>query len=356
VHARTLAACRPSRSVIRQSFDARERLGGSGGEVYDRGHLNADGFGLGWYTGEAQDPEDVTPEDLMPCVFTEVGPAWHNRNLHRLCQKIRSPILLAHVRAAGPGMGVCHCACHPFEWGRYLFMHNGQVAGYGKIRRGLLNSLSQCAHDFCIANSASDSALSFALFIDQLEDPLAPISPQELQRKLVKVIQIITRALDAAGVAETSLLNFVITDGTALAATRYACNKLPECKAASLYYASGSSFEPSTVAPEPQEASSDKCSKVSVTQVRECRAVCVHTCSPKCGCTYTRAHTHTHSLSRSLMHVCVLCAYTYIHEFLDAHTHTHTIYIYIYIYNCVCVCVYILYGSGYYYMYIYIYS
>lgn len=212
----------------------------------------------------------------MPCVFTEVGPAWHNRNLHRLCQKIRSPILFAHVRAAGPGMGVCHCACHPFEYGRYLFMHNGQVAKFGKIRRKLMDSLSPGAFDFCIANSASDSALSFALFVDQLEDPFAPISPQDLQQKLVLVIRTITRALGEAGVVDTSLLNFVVTDGTALAATRFACNKLKECKAASLYYSSGSSFEPSLAGeePEPEVADSDKgCPKVFVDKVREYRIV-----------------------------------------------------------------------------------
>jgi glutamine amidotransferase len=65
---------RPSRSVIRQSFDARERLGGTGGQVYDVGALNADGFGLGWYTNETED-------DVTPCVFTDVGPAWNNKNL-----------------------------------------------------------------------------------------------------------------------------------------------------------------------------------------------------------------------------------------------------------------------------------
>ena len=336
----TLAAdlvTRPSRSVIRQSFDARERLGGSGGEVYDRGHLNADGFGLGWYT--VPDPEAANPEDLMPCVFKEVGPAWHNRNLHRLCQKIRSPILLAHVRAAGPGMGVSQDACHPFEWGRYLFMHNGQVAGYTKIRRKLMDCLSQCAYDFCIANSASDSALSFALFIDQLEDPLAPISPQELQLKLVKVIRRITQALDEAGVVETSLLNFVITDGTALVATRFACNKMPECKSATLYYSSGSSFEPSSVASEPPDTNADDCTKVhldGMAQVCEYRilhedkrddmvivtsepltAVRADWCVCVCVC----------------VSVCVLCICVcmYMHTYIYVCIYVY-IYIYIYIY------------------------
>ena len=67
----------------------------------------------------------------------------------------RSGVILAHVRAAGPGMGVCHCSCHPFEFGRFLFMHNGQVAGFGKIRRKLMSSLNSCAYDFAIANSVT---------------------------------------------------------------------------------------------------------------------------------------------------------------------------------------------------------
>ena len=52
-----------------------------------------------------------------------------------------------------------------------------------------------------------------------------------------------------------------------LVATRYACNKLPVCKAASLYYSSGSSFEPSTlVAPESQTAD-QTCKKCFLDQV-----------------------------------------------------------------------------------------
>ncbi|EKX53757.1 hypothetical protein GUITHDRAFT_64281, partial [Guillardia theta CCMP2712] len=266
----TLAAdvvTRPTRSVIRQSFDARERLGGSGGQVYDLGNLNADGFGLGWYSQD--DSEDVTP-----CVFTEVGPAWHNRNLHRLACKVRSSVIFAHVRAAGPGMGVCHCSCHPFEYGRFLFMHNGQVAGFKKIRRELMDTLSQCAYDFCIANSASDSALAFALFIDQLDDPHAAISPQHMKMKLTKVIQSLSDALERHNVNETSLLNFVVTDGNSLAATRYVINRTKNVPAASLYFSSGTSFEPSlTPAEAPDMPEGKKCPAVMQEPLREYRMV-----------------------------------------------------------------------------------
>ena len=58
-------------SLIMQSYKAKER----------KEPLNGDGFGVGWYD------HDVDP---TPCVFTSTQPAWSNRNLYRLSEKIRS--------------------------------------------------------------------------------------------------------------------------------------------------------------------------------------------------------------------------------------------------------------------------
>ena len=46
-----------------------------------------------------------------------------------------SPVIFAHVRAAYPGMPVSEQNCHPFQFGRYLWMHNGVVGGFNCIRR-----------------------------------------------------------------------------------------------------------------------------------------------------------------------------------------------------------------------------
>ena len=51
------------------------------------------------------------------------------------------------VRAAMPGMPVSEQNCHPFQWSRYLFMHNGVVGGFMRIRRALLATLSDSAYD-----------------------------------------------------------------------------------------------------------------------------------------------------------------------------------------------------------------
>ena len=51
----------------------------------------------------------------------------------------------------------------------------------------------------------------------------------------------ITAAQEAAAVTEVSLLNFVVSDGATLVATRYVSRDDEE--AASLYYAEGSAFQ-----------------------------------------------------------------------------------------------------------------
>ena len=213
---------RPSRSVIRQSFDARERAGGSGSNVYEIGALNADGFGLGWYA-------DSDDNDTSPCVYTEVGPAWNNRNLNRLARKISSNCIFAHVRAAGPGMGVCECSCHPFQSGRFLFMHNGNIGGFETIRRSILASLKDFSFNYAISNSCSDTALAFAVFLDQLEEPNEQVSASRLKEMMVSTIRILCDFLDQHDIQETSLLNFVVTDGSSMAATRYSRSVVGLC-------------------------------------------------------------------------------------------------------------------------------
>ncbi len=69
------------------------------------------------------------------------------------------------VRAAMPGMPVSEQNCHPFQWGRYLFMHNGAVGGFMRIRRALLATLSNAAYDTVQVTPACSvcTALSHAL-------------------------------------------------------------------------------------------------------------------------------------------------------------------------------------------------
>ena len=58
------------------------------------------------------------------------------RTCARLCDQVRSGLFFAHVRAS-TGTATTRANCHPFAHGRYLFMHNGQIGGYARIKRRL---------------------------------------------------------------------------------------------------------------------------------------------------------------------------------------------------------------------------
>eukprot|EP00123_Amoebidium_parasiticum_P016955 comp23657_c0_seq1/m.40423 comp23657_c0_seq1/g.40423 ORF comp23657_c0_seq1/g.40423 comp23657_c0_seq1/m.40423 type:complete len:1229 (-) comp23657_c0_seq1:226-3912(-) len=220
----------PSRSIITQSFDSRERL-------TDIGYLNGDGFGLGWYSPE------VAIMDPTPCVFKSINPAWNNDNLRNLTIKIISPLVFAHVRAATPGQGVNESNCHPFHSGRYMFMHNGQVGGLTKIKRRLMSNMKDHAFDYACKHS-SDSALSFALFLDQLENNMEIHTADEMRRMLQNVVKKITDIQEQEGVQEISMLNYVVSDGFTIVATRWVRDPTnPEAAPASLYMAAGANFE-----------------------------------------------------------------------------------------------------------------
>ena len=251
---------KPKHSILVQSYSANERVQSIGLP----GSLNADGFGIGWYKpssdstsgGSGDGTSQNNKDDISPCIFTSTAPAWNNCNLTKLCEKIESSLLFAHVRAAYPGIPVSETNCHPFGCGRYMWMHNGGVARFQRMRRKLLDTLSDGVYEL-VHSFHSDSAVCFALFLNQLYDGThdwntRARSPQELLSCVEKVIAIVTSmgreqeaADDAAGIppgadGNVSLLNFCMSDGSCLIATRYASQDSAKC--ASLYYALGTSF------------------------------------------------------------------------------------------------------------------
>ena len=83
---------RPSRSVIRQSYNSQERARGPNAcnpcEAFEAPWLNGDGFGVGWYQCEALAAQ-YAKDDPSPCVFTSLKPAWNSANLERIAAKVR---------------------------------------------------------------------------------------------------------------------------------------------------------------------------------------------------------------------------------------------------------------------------
>ncbi len=225
---------RPGHSLILQSYQSMER----------REPLNGDGFGIGWYQPEISD---------MPCVFTSLTPAWSNRNLQRLSDHVKSPCFFAHVRAASPGMQVADANCHPFQFGRYLWMHNGTVEGFTRIKRRVQQSLPDDL--FQVIQGTTDSEHAFAVFLNLLGNSERIAPANELGQLLVRTVENLEQWVFEADVDGPSYYNFAVTDGQSIAAIRYVSDQRLE--PASLYYVKSRKFSYSGGASSLIEANED---------------------------------------------------------------------------------------------------
>ena len=87
--------------------------------------------------------------------------------------------MFAHVRAASPGFPIGETNCHPWSFGKFLFMHNGYISDFKKvsslvcisfivsqIKRKLQSLLRDDIYHF--VQGSTDSEWIFALFLEQV--------------------------------------------------------------------------------------------------------------------------------------------------------------------------------------------
>jgi predicted glutamine amidotransferase len=145
---------RPEHSLIDQSLHSK-----LGAET-----TNGDGFGVGWYgAGDG------------PGVYRSIEPAWNDRNLRNLAAHILSPLVFAHIRAA-IGSAVQETNCHPFRYGGWLFMHNGFIGDFHKVKRDLVLAVDQSL--FASMEGSADTEVFFylALTFGLEDDPPAAVA------------------------------------------------------------------------------------------------------------------------------------------------------------------------------------
>jgi len=217
---------KPQQSLITQSRDANKGVS----------TLNADGFGVGWYGDK--------PE---PGVYRDILPAWNDANLKSLAEHVKAPLFFGHVRAS-TGTSVSKVNCHPFSHGKWLFMHNGVIGGFEKIRRAL--TLAIAPDLFPNLQGATDSEVLFYLLLSHgLErDPSGAFA---------RTIGLVLDEMEAAGIDAHMAVTAAATDGRAIYAIRFSNDDRP----ASLFYALGA--RPLTAAGIPATEAETGCLIVS---------------------------------------------------------------------------------------------
>lgn len=210
----------PKHSLINQSFQSQERCE----------PLNGDGFGVGWY---------VPHLSAEPGIFVATTPAWSNRNLRRVSDKIVSPLIFAHVRAASRGLPVSEFNCHPFQYRHMMWMHNGRIDNFVKIKRKLRAVLRDDLYNFI--QGTTDTEHAFALFLNFLPADVNGLDANKLKKAMLSTIKQLNQWTREEGCTEPSHYNFAMTDGKTVIATRY--TDQPDAGAETLYFSRGERFE-----------------------------------------------------------------------------------------------------------------
>jgi predicted glutamine amidotransferase len=195
---------KPDHSLIDQSLHAR-----LGVET-----TNGDGFGVGWYGADTD----------APAVFRSIEPAWNDRNLREVAGHVASPLFLAHIRAS-TGTAVQQTNCHPFRYGRWLWVHNGLVRDFPRVKRELALAVDESLYAFIEGSTDSELLFYLALTLGLEEDPPAAVE------RMVGLVEDVGRR---HGTEHPIQMTIATTDGKSVWAFRYSS----EGKSRSLYYSS----------------------------------------------------------------------------------------------------------------------
>jgi len=159
-------------SLRRQSYAPRRQ---------HHGRVNADGWGVGWWTSAAP----------TPARWRSATPMWSHASLAAVAPHVSSTCILAAVRSATPGMPIEEAASAPFAHGEWLLSHNGRVD-----RSVLPPTAWQAAESVC------DSAV--------------------LATHLLSAPAALAERIAAVGFADPAArLNVLLADGTQLLATTW---------------------------------------------------------------------------------------------------------------------------------------
>jgi len=172
---------------------------------------NGDGFGVAWYGGRK-----------TPGVFKDVLPAWNDENLRQLSQHVKSNLFFAHVRAT-TGTGVSRANCHPYTFGKWSFMHNGQIGHWQLLRRDIESMISKDFYSYRLGTTDSEALFLLALSCGLEKDPVGAVR---------KAIEKVHKLLEVNRGTEPLRLSAALSDGKSIWAFRYSSDK----QSPSLFY------------------------------------------------------------------------------------------------------------------------
>lgn len=189
-------------SQVHRSLVAAENALGSQSEKHP------DGWGVAYYIDDA------------PHLTRSPTTAFDDHLFHHLSGIVSSETVVAHVRRATVGKNSV-LNCHPFQYGRWVFAHNGEIKEFDRCRAKLVAEVAPRLRRFILGET--DSEVIFFLFLSELQryGPLAKrFGAQDVIEALRTTIARVREICDGSDAPGPSYLNLLATNGTTLAATK----------------------------------------------------------------------------------------------------------------------------------------
>ena len=169
-----------------------------------------DGWGVGYYHGG------------VPHVIKSAATAFSDRVFHRISGVVSSETVVAHLRKATQGT-LNTLNAHPFQHGRWVFAHNGNVAEMDELRPRFLQEIHPSLQRFLLGET--DSELLFLLLLDRLSQRVSlyegtyPLA--EAAKAVRETLDLVTSwtggiSQDPARGADGTYLTFLLTNGQLL--------------------------------------------------------------------------------------------------------------------------------------------
>ncbi len=167
-----------------------------------------DGWGVAYYV------------DGTPHVTKSSASAVDDTLFSRVSGVVASETVVAHVRNATQG-NLSVLNAHPFQYGRWIFAHNGDIPEFEEVRDVLMSEIAPRLRRFVLGDT--DSEVIFYLFLSELQrqGPLASnMAVDEVMAALSTAVKTVREICDTPQRGHTSLLTLLTTNGSALAATQ----------------------------------------------------------------------------------------------------------------------------------------
>ncbi len=133
--------------VHRSLLDADNALG-----VQSERH--PDGWGVAYYV------------DQTPHLTKSTSTALDDHLFRRVSGVVSSETVIAHIRKATVGdLSVLNA--HPFQYGRWVFAHNGDIPEFGDVREALMQEVAPRLRRFVLGDT--DSEVIFFMFLSELQ-------------------------------------------------------------------------------------------------------------------------------------------------------------------------------------------